>query len=91
MYKISYKEGYIVQHREYSQYFIVTKWSLTFKNCESLYCRAATYLILYNNSTWKKMKGLWNVFMMDVSISWELREALCSLFMEKPHVSEDRH
>ena len=49
MYKISYKKGYVVQHREYSQYFLVTKWSLTFKNCESLYCRAATYLILHIN------------------------------------------
>ena len=23
VYKISYKEGYVVQHREYSQYFVV--------------------------------------------------------------------
>ena len=39
LYKINYREGYIVQHREYSQYFYNNcKRSVTFKHYESLYC-----------------------------------------------------
>ena len=39
LYKINYREGYIVQHREYSQYFYNNcKRSITFKHYESLYC-----------------------------------------------------
>ena len=45
MYKINKLQGYIVQHREYSQYFIVTI-EYNPKNCESLYCMPKTYVIL---------------------------------------------
>ena len=55
MYKKSYKD--ILYNREYSQYFIITKWSMTFKNCESLYCTPITYIILYINYTSVKKKG----------------------------------
>ena len=87
MYKISYKEGYIVQRREYSQYFIVTKWSLTFKNCESLYCKAATYLILYNNSTWKKWRG-YETFSWWTFLSPESSEKHCVRFSWKNPMSQ---
>lgn len=40
MYKIDKVQGYIVQHGEYSQQFIITingvKWSTVYKNYESL-------------------------------------------------------
>ena len=29
-------QGYIVQHEEDSQYFKITKWSITFKNCHTI-------------------------------------------------------
>ena len=48
MYKINKLQGYIVQHKEYNQYFIVNyRWSITFINCESLYCTRDTYITLY--------------------------------------------
>ena len=40
--------------QEYNQYLYIQlytynnyKWSLIFKNCESLYCTPATYILLY--------------------------------------------
>ena len=41
------------KHREYSQYFIITKnkWNITFRNGESLCCIPETYIILYINYT----------------------------------------
>ena len=39
--KISYKDV-----GKYNQYFLMT---ITFKNCDSLYCTPVTYIILYSN------------------------------------------
>ena len=38
--------------------FIITKWKITSKNCESLYCTIVTHIILYinNNKINKKRK-----------------------------------
>ena len=56
-YKISYKD---VQYGEYSQYFIVNyKWSITFKNHESLRCTPVTYIVhelYFNLKNGKKQK-----------------------------------
>ena len=42
----------MVQHGEYSQYFItINGLAIAFKNCESLYCIPVTYTILYINYT----------------------------------------
>ena len=60
-----YKIAYITQHREYSQCFIITIWSITFKNCEPLCRTHDTHIILYINSTipqfFKKVKALLKV------------------------------
>ena len=32
-----------MQHRDYSHAYNNYKWSITFKNCESLYCTPVTY------------------------------------------------
>ena len=58
MYKINKLQRYIVQHREHSQYFIVTINGVQTKNCESLCCTPETYNIvnqLYLN--FKKRKN----------------------------------
>ena len=50
MYKVSYKDMLYKMKIElifYNNY----KWSISFKNCESLYCTPLTYLILYINYT----------------------------------------
>ena len=54
MYKINKLHGYSVQHREYSQYFIIT----INRYCESLYGTSVTYIILHINYTliFKKRK-----------------------------------
>ena len=47
MYKINKLKGYIAQHREYSQYNNNKfKWSITYKNIESLCCIPETNKIL---------------------------------------------
>ena len=62
MYKINklqhreYSQLYTVQHSEYSQHFNY-KWSITFKNCESLCCTPENYTILYINYTSDKKKN----------------------------------
>ena len=37
------------------------KWSISFKNCESLYCTSATYIILYIICTSIKKKRKKNI------------------------------
>ena len=44
--KVNQLHGCIIQPRDYSQYFIMNKWSITFKNCESLCCTPETMYIV---------------------------------------------
>ena len=47
MYKINKLQGYIAQHKDYSQYFIVTiNESIIYKKLESLCCIPETNIIL---------------------------------------------
>ena len=50
MYKINKLQGYIVQHREYSQYFIISN-GIIYKNSESLCCTPEANMVnqLYLN------------------------------------------
>ena len=53
MYKINKLHGYIVQYREYNQYFIITKWSIACKNYNYVVylklfcCCCLIYLFIY--------------------------------------------
>ena len=57
MYKISYKD-ILYNTGDIARIFIITKWKITSKNCESLYCTIVTHIILYinNNKINKKRK-----------------------------------
>ena len=46
MYNTEKLQGYIVQPREYSQYFLSFKWSISYKNIESLYRTLETNIVL---------------------------------------------
>ena len=48
--EINKLQEYIVQHKEYNQYFIISGIKI-FKNCKPLGCTSETYIILYINYT----------------------------------------
>ena len=51
MYKISYKDIMYNTRNITNMYFKNYKWSITFKNCESLYYTFVTYSIREGNGT----------------------------------------
>jgi len=76
-YKIDKKQVYIVQHRElYPLFCNNIKWSITYKNTESVCCTPETKITLYinYNSKYKKEKGssfLAPSILKAKSVSWE--------------------
>ena len=59
MYKIEKQQGYIIQHREIQPLFCDNfKWSIIYKNTESLCCTPETNVILQINYTSIKNKQL---------------------------------